>query len=150
MPGEVGHLALFQKSLDPEALCAFAALIPRSHHSGLTPFPWQPAQQKGRADLFFSSGKDTLPNKVWVMINLGCDYFSLGWGGIAPFLQSTWSQGNWDQPRVTYFSAPSGIRRAKRKSHRRYQPGVVIPSRWLLPHQVTYLMTLSIFSVGRR
>lgn len=149
VPGEVGHLALFQKSLGPEALCASALLIPKSHHSGLIPFSWQPAQQKGRADLFFSSRKDTLLDKVWVMINLGCKYFTLSWGELPPSSKATWSQGNWDQPRVTYFSAPPGIRRTKRKSRRRYRTGEVIPSHQLLPHQVTYLTALSIFSVGR-
>lgn len=78
------HSAFYQKSLGQEALCASALLIPESRHSGLMPFPWQPAQQKGRAGLFFSSGKDTLPNKFWVMINLGCKYFSLSWEELPP------------------------------------------------------------------
>ena len=80
VPGEVGHLALFQKSLGQEALCASTLVIPESCHSGLMPFPWQPAQQKGRTDLFFCSRRDTLPNKVWAMINLGYECFSLSSG----------------------------------------------------------------------
>lgn len=82
--GEVGHLALFPKNLVQETLCASTLLIPKLCHSGLMPFPWQPAQQKGRADLLFSSWKDTLPNKVWARVNLGCEYFSLSWGELPP------------------------------------------------------------------
>jgi len=88
VPAERGHFALFQKSLAQEARCASALLIPECRLSGLVPFPWQPAQQEGRADLFSSSRKVTLPNKVWVVTNLGCEYFYLSWGGMVPSLQS--------------------------------------------------------------